>query len=158
MTSKLAALLLVAAMIAAPAVMAQDNAIGVTDMQALRASVKADKRAFVAETLALTPDEARKFWPLYDDYQRALDATNRQRTLVAEDLLDLQKPLSDLYAKTLASELLAADDAELKARRKLQNAVMKALPPKKAARYLQVESKIRAYQAYDIAGAFPLVR
>jgi hypothetical protein len=158
MTSKLAALLLAAAMIAAPVAMAQDIATGVTDMQALRASVKADKRAFVATTLALSPDEAKKFWPLYDDYQRALDATNRQRTLVAEDLLDLQKPLSDLYAKTLAAELLAADEAELKARRKLQNAVMKALHPKKAARYLQLESKIRAYQAYDIAAAFPLVR
>lgn len=158
MTSKLAALLLAAAMIAAPAAMAQDNATGATDMQALKASVKADKRAFVASTLALTPDEAKKFWPLYDDYQRALDAANRQRSLVAEDLLDLHKPLSDLYAKTLATELLAADEAELKARRKLQSAVMKALPPKKAARYLQVESKIRAYQSYDIAAAFPLVR
>jgi len=158
MRSKLAAVLLMAVVIAAPAVMAQDNVSGVTDMQALRASVKADKRALVASTLGLTAAEAKKFWPLYDDYQRSLDATNRQRTLVAEDLLELTKPLSDLYARTLASELIAADEAELKARRKLQNALMRALPPKKAARYLQLESKIRAYQAYDIAAAFPLVR
>jgi len=34
---------------------------------------------------------------------------------------------------------------------------MKALPAKKAARYLQLESKIRALQAYEIAAAFPLV-
>jgi len=36
--------------------------------------------------------------------------------------------------------------------------VMRALPPKKAARYLQLESKIRANRAYDIAVAFPLVQ
>jgi hypothetical protein len=32
------------------------------------------------------------------------------------------------------------------------------LPPKKAARYLQLESKIRAVQAYDIAANIPLVK
>jgi hypothetical protein len=34
----------------------------------------------------------------------------------------------------------------------------RVLPPKKAARYLQLESKIRAMQAYDIAAGIPLVR
>jgi hypothetical protein len=66
--------------------------------------------------------------------------------------------MSDLYAKNLASELVAADDAEIKARRVLYNKVMKALPATKAARYLQLESKIRAVQAYDIASTFPLVK
>jgi hypothetical protein len=36
--------------------------------------------------------------------------------------------------------------------------VMSALPPKKAARYIQLESKVRAAQMYDIAVAFPLVQ
>lgn len=158
MKSTLAAILFACAVIVPQAAYAQSPSASGTDMQALRTSVKADKRALVASTLALTPDEARKFWPLYDAYQRALDATNRQRTLVVEDLLELNKPLSDLYAKSLASELIVADEAEVKARRKLQNALMKAMPAKKAARYLQLESKIRAYQAYDIASTFPLIK
>ena len=36
--------------------------------------------------------------------------------------------------------------------------LLKALPPIKAARYLQLESKIRALQDYDIASTIPLVR
>jgi hypothetical protein len=36
------------------------------------------------------------------------------------------------------------------------NAVMRALPASLAARYVQLESKFRAIQAYDIAAAFPL--
>jgi hypothetical protein len=36
--------------------------------------------------------------------------------------------------------------------------VIKALPTKKAARYLQFEAKARAVQAYDLASAVPLVR
>ena len=44
------------------------------------------------------------------------------------------------------------------ARRTLHNCVMRALEPKKAVRYLQLESKIRAVQAYDIAATIPLVK
>ena len=44
------------------------------------------------------------------------------------------------------------------ARDTMQKAVMKALPPKKAIRYLQLESKIRAMQDYDIAKGIPLVK
>jgi hypothetical protein len=36
--------------------------------------------------------------------------------------------------------------------------VMKALPAKKAARYLQLEAKIRATQLYDVAEAIPLIK
>jgi hypothetical protein len=35
---------------------------------------------------------------------------------------------------------------------------MRVLPPVKAARYLQLESKIRAVQAYDIASTIPLIK
>lgn len=158
MKKSAAAALLAIVVIAAPSAWAEDKVADVTDMAALRTAVNADRKALVVSTLALTDAEARKFWPLYDTYQRAVDVANRQRAVVIEELLSRDKPLSDLYARRLASELIGADEAEVKARRKLQNAVMKALPPKKAARYLQLEAKIRAYQAYDIAATFPLVR
>jgi len=50
-------------------------------------------------------------------------------------------------------------EEESRARRTLQNKLVKALPPKKATRYLQLEAKIHAVQAYDIAvGIPPLVK
>jgi hypothetical protein len=158
MTKYLVAILLTATVLATQSVRAEDKIADVTDMQALRAAVRTDKKALVASTLKLTDAEAKKFWPLYDTYQRVLDLTGRQRAVIVESLVSLDKPLSDLYAKNLAAELIAADETELKARRKLQNRVMKVLPAKKAARYLQLESKIRAFQAYDIAANIPLVK
>jgi soluble lytic murein transglycosylase-like protein len=145
-------------LLAAPMAIAEGNAADATDMQALRNAVRADKKALVAQTLNLTSAEAKKFWPIYDSYQRDLDLANQRRNVVVVDVVSLNKPLSDLYAKNLANELMAADEAEIKARRSMQNKVMKALPDKKAARYLQLESKIRAFQDYDIAVAIPLVK
>jgi hypothetical protein len=161
MKMKIKAAISLLALLVVQGVWAQTPSADGTDMQALRAAVKADKKALVAATLALTPVEATKFWPLYDRYQATLDMINRRRNVALEGLIAQDKPLSDLYAKNLANELIATDEAEIKARRTLQNrltGIMAPLPAKKAARYLQLEFDIRAVLAYDIAAAIPLVK
>ena len=163
MKKNFAAVLFFAAMIAVQSVWAEDKIADVTDMQALRAAVRADKKAFVASTLKLTAAEAKRFWPIYDNYQRIVDSANERRVVAVEALIALDKPISDLYARNLANELVATDEVEIKARRTLHNRLMRGvptriLPPKKAARYLQLESKIRAVQAYDVAANIPLVK
>lgn len=158
MKRPLAALLWIAAMLAMHGAWAQDKSAEVTDMQALKNAVAADKRALVKSTLDLTAAEAKKFWPMYDAYQRSVDAINRRRTAALEGLIALDKPMSQPFARNLANELTATDEAEVKARRTLHNRLLRALPAKKAARYLQLESKIRALHAYDIASTFPLVK
>lgn len=162
MKKNLAFVLFGIAMIAMHSTWAQDKA-DVIDMQALRNAVRADKKAFVASALNLTDAEAKKFWPLYDSYQRDVDLANRRRNVVLEVLISRDKPFSELYARNLATELIAADETEIKSRRSLHNRLMRGvptriLPPKKAARYLQLENKIRPVQAYDIAANIPLIR
>ena len=158
MKRDLAAILLAVALTATQFALAEGNAADATDMQGLRTAVRADKKALVASTLNLTAAEAKKFWPIYDAYQRDLEMANRQRALAVEAVVTLDKPISDPYAKNLANQLIVADEVEIKARRTMHNRVLRALPPKKAARYLQLESKIRTIQAYDIAVAIPLVK
>ena len=77
----LAALLFGAAMIAAQWAVAEDKIADVTDMQALRKAVQSDKKALVASTLKLTGAEAKRFWPVYEAYQRDLDLANRRRSV-----------------------------------------------------------------------------
>ena len=36
-------------------------------------AIQTDKKAYVASVLNLTPAEAKKFWPIYDQYQRDLE-------------------------------------------------------------------------------------
>jgi hypothetical protein len=158
MKQNVAAILFAAAIIAAQSAWAEGKIADATDMQALRAAVRADKKAIVASTLQLTDAEAKKFWPIYDAYQRDLDMFNQRRNSAVIDLVALDRPISDLYAKNLANELIAVDEAEIKALRTLHNRVMRALPAKKAARYLQLEAKIRAVLDYDVASTIPLIK
>ncbi len=158
MNNKLSTLLCIAALFIAQCAWAQDRIGDGTDMQVLKSAAAADKKGLMASTLDLTPAEAKKFWPLYEAYQRSLDAANRRRSAALEGVIGMNKPMTDLYARNLSNELTAADEAEIKARRTMQNRLLRALPAKKAARYLQLEAKIRALQAYDIAATIPLIK
>lgn len=137
---------------------AQDKASDVTDMQALQSAVRADKRGYVTSALALSDAEAAKFWPIYDAYQSQLDVANRRRTVALLGVQGRASTISDRYARDVVKELVAADDVELKARRAMRERAMKALPTRKAIRYLQLESKIRAAQDYDLATTIPLLK
>lgn len=157
MNKIVAALAAACALAAAPA-SAQNDTAGAAELAALHKAAKADKRALVAEKLALTPAEARKFWSVYDACQSDLAQVTRRRSVALEGLVARDHPLTDAYAKQITNELVAIEEAEVRALRKCSSASLKALPPRKAARYLQLENKLRAAQDYEIAAAFPLAQ
>jgi len=131
-----------------------------TNVAALLAQAKTPdgKKALVASSLALTDAEAKKFWPVYDAYQRKLEANNRRYSLAVEDIVMTGKPISDAYAKSLAKELTEIEDAEVRARKSLYSGAVKALPGRKAVRYLQLESKLQSGYRYEVATALPLIK
>ncbi|MGH8802086.1 MAG: hypothetical protein ACREX6_07295 [Casimicrobiaceae bacterium] len=98
---------------------AADSAGGATDMQALRSAVKSDKKAYVASMLKLTPKEAKRFWPLYDTYQAAVNLANQDRAVTLNGLLSRDEPMTNAYAKQVAAAGLTADETEIRARRRL---------------------------------------
>jgi len=128
-----------------------------TDLAKLRSEARHDKHALVESTLQLNDAEAKRFWPIYETFQRSLDETNRRRNVALESLMFRENRMSNLAAKRLVAELTVIDDREAKARRTLRNRLMRALPPVKVARYLQLEDKLQAIRDYDIASAVPLV-
>jgi len=158
MRKPLTVLMLSAAIAAAPLALAQTRPDDVTDLQALRQAVKNDKRAYVESTLKLTDAEGKRFWPIYNAYQREVDLNNRRRNVALQEVMFRDSPMTNLAAKHYVTELLAVDEAEIKARRTMRNRVMRALPAVKAARYMQLEEKIRAVQDYDEASVVPLAR
>lgn len=150
------AILVAIVLFVAPNAFAQGSGADAGALAALQTAAKADKRALVASTLKLTSIEAKKFWPAYDSYQRTADLLTRRRNVALEGLVSRDQPMSDLYARNFTNELISVEEQEIKARRKMSKAAMRALPPRKAAIYMQLEWKLRIAQAYDIAVAFPL--
>jgi hypothetical protein len=131
-----------------------------SDMQILLEKVKADKKLLVAVNMELSDAEAKKFWPVYDAYQVQLGKLNeRIAVLIADYAADYQNAsMTDAKAKKMISEMVAIDQAGAAMKKSFVPKLYKALPPVKAARYLQIENKIRAALNFEIAAAVPLVK
>jgi hypothetical protein len=140
-------------------VFAQNPASADTNMQILRDKVKADKKLVVSANMELTDAEAKAFWPVYEAYQKDLQSLNERTKKTILSYADgyNNKTLTDQQAKQLSDEALAIDEQEIKMRRALAAKLAPILPAKKAARYMQIENKIRAALRYELAGGIPLV-
>ncbi len=66
------------------------------------------------------------------------------------------KTLTDEKAKTLMTEALAIEEAEVAMKKKYLDRLNGVIPAIKAARYLQMENKIRALIRFDLAANIPL--
>jgi len=129
------------------------------NMEILRQKIKADKKLVVAQNLSLTDAEGAKFWPVYDAYQNELQQINQRLATVILAYADAYDhgPVSNEKAQKLLDEYLAIDDAEAKLKSATTPKILAALPAVKAARYIQIENKIRAAVRYELAAAIPLV-
>ena len=152
-----ALIFLMVALSAAPS-FAQDKTAD-TNMQILLDKVKADKKLVVAANMELTEAEGKAFWPLYDAYQKDLQAINDRlgKTILAYADAYNQNSLTDDLARRLTNDALAIDQDELRMRTICASKLNGVLPAKKVARYLQIENKIRAAIRYDLATGIPLV-
>jgi hypothetical protein len=127
-----------------------------SDSALLLAKIQADKKAIVEKSLKLTPAEAKAFWPLYDKFQKELDAPHREYALAVRDYVSAEKSMTDANAARLARVVLAASVSEAKIRERQFKEASKVLPGVKAARYVQIENKLQAVQRYETAKAIPL--
>jgi len=124
----------------------------------LRQEMRRDKRGLVERNMQLTPAEAAKFWPIYDAYQKDLDRVIERENRLILDFIHSENSMTDANAKRIALELLKAEDDEQALRNKQFRRMLAVLPARRAARYLQIESKLRTIQRYDVGEQLDLVR
>jgi hypothetical protein len=141
---------------------AQQSTPTASDMQIFEQKVKADKKLVVALNMQLTDAEAKGFWPVYDAYQKDLDAINRRltRTIAtyAEAYNNGAGSVSDDLARQLISDYLAIEQDEVKMKTAYVSKLAEVVPGTKVARYLQLETKMRAIVRYELAANIPLIQ
>jgi hypothetical protein len=130
------------------------------NLEIIHERLKADKKLIVTKYMELTESEAKKFWPVYDEYQKDLQKLNERLGSLLQSYAAEHRSnsLSDEKAKKLLDEWLVLDKDEASHRKTYAGKVLKVLPAKKAARYLQIENEFRVLLKYDLAATVPLVQ
>lgn len=157
MTAVRSILMLLAAIIAAPA-LAQQSAEQLLSPQEVE-RIRTEKKAWIALNMDLASDEGERFWPIYESYQKELSPIRLRliKLIEAYGSHYRNNTLTDDIARKLADESLAVDEAELKLRRSYFSRLAKMLPARKAARYIQLEGRVYTQVRYELAANMPLV-
>ena len=130
------------------------------NMEIVHEKLKADKKLIVSKYMDLTESEAKNFWPVYDEYQKDLQKIHERLGSLLQSYAaeHRSQSLTDEKAKKLLDEWLTLEQDDAKQRKSYVPKVLKALPAKKSARYLQIENEYRMLLNYDLAATVPLVQ
>jgi len=167
---KTAAVMVLAGVLSAAPVMAQNSAPGAgsdagsaanANTDILIQKLKADKKLLVATNMDLTEAEGKKFWPLYDAYQKDLEQINQRLGRTIKTYADAynagQGTVPGETARKLMNDTLGVEEAEVKLKRTYASKIGKVLSSAKTARYLQIETKIRSIIKAELAKEIPLI-
>ncbi len=127
------------------------------NMDIVREKIRADKKLLVAQNMQLTEDEARAFWPVYEDYQNELFLLQSRSIKLIKDFDAVYENMTDADAKRLLDEYLTIEGLRQKVRLAYLPKFREVLPEKKVARYYQIENKIYAVVNYELARGIPLI-
>ncbi len=143
---------------AAPAVMpARAGEADTANLDILRDTIRANKKALVAANLTLSDEEATKFWPLYDRFHKDLKAVQDRFVKVIDEYVKTFPDIPNDDAMALVKEYLSIEEDRAKVRRSYLGEFAKILPGRKVARFYQIENKMDAVLRYDLASEIPVI-
>ncbi|TKD60674.1 sensor of ECF-type sigma factor [Flavobacterium sp. ASW18X] len=108
-----------------------------------RDRIKSLKIAFISEKLALTPKEAEKFWPIYNEHEDTADLLRqKERKYFGRNSADAAT-LSDAQASQLLKELEAMHEERYKSGKVYVQKLKTAIPEKKIILLLKTEENFK---------------
>jgi hypothetical protein len=136
------------------------TAPGVTDdvVAQFRTDLMSKRADIMAKGLTLTAEQASKFWPLFEEFQKEQDAIVNEQIEATKAYADRFQELSDKDALAYVQALLDRDQKMHDLRVKWMGKFQKAVPVKTAARAIQLDRRLGNAAQIQVSQQIPLVR
>jgi hypothetical protein len=128
------------------------------DEQIILKQVMTDKRAVYAQNLQLTEAESRAFWPIYDEYEGKAKKLNDEFLALVDDYAAKYGAMTDADATAMLKTKMQIEKDREALKQTYTKKVAKALPPVKALRYAQIETRLDNMIRRDVYGLIPLAQ
>lgn len=119
--------------------------------------LESTRRKLIADNLPLTPDEAKKFWPLYEEYSQKRMVLLKTRISYYADLTQIEE-VDEAAARNFVDHVLDFDQKTVDLWKQYLPKFVDILDDRKAARYLQIERRIHLFTDAEIGRVTPLIR
>lgn len=105
--------------------------------------IEALKIAFLTKRLSLTPDEAQKFWPVYNQFTGELETTKNDSKIIRKGMGNEFQSMSDPEVEKFVDEMMAQKRKELEITERYHSQFKKVLPIRKVALLYKSEREFR---------------
>ena len=127
-------------------------------VELLRSDIRSEKVAIIAQMMAFTEDEDKAFWPIYREYDVEMAKLGDERVQLIQEYARNYLSLTDAVADQLATKALDLEARRQATKAKYYERFKKALSPKSALRFLQVEQQLLLLIDLQISAALPIVQ
>lgn len=122
----------------------------------VRTSMRADKKAVVAEVMAFNDSTAKVFWPMYNVYEMEYAKLMDERIAIIKEFANAYASMTDEKAAEIMKRSFANKDALTSLMKAWTKKFTKAIGAQKTLTFMQTENKISAMVDYGIASEVPL--
>jgi len=106
---------------------------------------RSEKIAFLTSYLELTPKEAQKFWPVYNEMEQEKWEAQKLRRELGEKVRDAEESLNDKEITKLTREFAGGMQKEADILIRYNEKLLKIIPPKKVLKLYKAENEFRMY-------------
>jgi hypothetical protein len=106
--------------------------------------LNAYKIGFFTKRLNLTSQEAEKFWPVYNEYQKQKNSIQLEKVTLIRNFNQNESTLSDLQLTETGDKLVACIVQESSLAVTFHKKLKEVLPPAKVIRFYQAENQYKA--------------
>src|SRR3954462_7445010 len=129
-----------------------------TFIELARSDIKTEKAVVLAHNLPLTEAEGAEFWPLQREYETELTKLADERLAIIQEYAAHYDEMSDSDAKRLVKKQLDLDHKKIDLQSNYFKKFSKVIPPKKAARFFQIERQLSSAVDLRVAASLPLIK
>jgi hypothetical protein len=124
----------------------------------LRSDVRLQKIAILTQLMGFTDAEDAAFWPIYREYDGEMAKLGDERVALIAEYAANYSALTDATAEQLAAKALDLEARRQATKAKYYERIKKALSPRTALRYLQVEQQLLLLIDLQISASLPIVK
>lgn len=126
-------------------------------LKGLRADLQASRADIIAKNITLTSEQAAKFWPIYEKYQKEQNAIMDDQLKGIQRYVDSYNSLDDAAALGFINGHFDRDGRMNALRQKSLPEFQAVLPTRLAVRVLQIDRRLSLAHQIEISSRIPLV-
>jgi len=117
--------------------------------------VEAERIAFITRYLELTSDEAKKFWPVYDDFRNRRELLSQERQAISRSFQRSYRNIGEKEAEEIADRYIALQVQETALAEEYHKKFKSVIPPGKVMRLYEAENIFRMQLLRRVRGGGP---